>query len=415
MKNNKSKITAIFLSVLLIALLLPYSTARAEGNITLTVSASNTSIEVGDEVAITVRMSDAAMTDFCSFSFRINLPEGLTYKSGSGSIVLGFLSATGMSVSVFDEEPFLFASGFGDAPYNGGPLDVAIFTCTATSSGQKTVNLSNVKVFDTSAKAIPNSVVRASIEVISESQNREELPSQQLPGAESSAIDNPASGNPIAGSPAVENPAIENPAVENPAVENPAIGNTAPGDPVVWNNPFTDISSDYWYFDDIAWAHSNGIMSGTEGDRFDPQILVTRAMLVTVIYRLAGSPSYTNSVEFSDVEKGIWYSDAVAWASENSIVKGIGSAKFAPNDNITREQISAILFRYANFTKASTFMRGDVSGFVDDRQISDYALVAVSWAVASKIITGRPGGVLEPRAPATRAEVAAMLHRFAEG
>ncbi|MDR0490312.1 MAG: S-layer homology domain-containing protein [Oscillospiraceae bacterium] len=383
MKNKNVGIPVIFLSILFAILLLMSNVALAVGNLTLTVKAASSNVTIGDEVAFTISMSDAGSTDFSAFSFKINLPDGLVYKMGSGSILPGFLSSTGVAVSAFDEEPYLMASGFGYTPYNGDALEIAVFTCTATTGGQKTVNLSDIKLYNTSTKAIPNSVVTATIIVNPDVQSGEENPSQPKTEIKTET---------------------ETETKTKTEAENPA----------AWKNPFLDVSSTDWFYGDIAWIQANRLMNGTGNNRFSPQIPMSRAMLVTVLYRLAGEPAETNNTTFSDVVKGVWYTDAVAWASVNGIVNGISATKFSPGDNITREQIATMLFRYAKFTDTDISAREDISRFIDANRVSDYAKDAISWAVALKIIAGRPGGVLDPKAAATRAEVAAILHRYSE-
>ena len=369
MKKKNGKIAAVILSILLIVMIPPHDIALADSSITVAVTANTPVMNVGDEVTFTISMSDAGATDFNAFSFKINLPDGLAYKTGSGSIVPSFLSSTGIAMSAFDEKPYLMASGFGDAPYNGGALDIAVFTCTATATGQMIADLNDVKLYNTSALTIPNSVVPVTIIVNLNRQSGDGNPSQPDIGTEN---------------------------------------------PVAWNNPFMDVSSEDWYYIDLAWAHSNGLVNGTGNNRFNPQIPMSRAMLVTVLYRFAGAPTVTSNTTFSDVAKDVWYTDAVAWASASGIVNGINPSKFVPDDNITREQIATILFRYARFMDMDISANEDISRFTDAKQVSDYAKDAISWAVALKIITGRPRGVLDPKVAATRAEVAVVLHRYSD-
>jgi len=141
---------------------------------------------------------------------------------------------------------------------------------------------------------------------------------------------------------------------------------------------------------------------------------MTRAMLVTVLYRLEGAPAVTGTSPFSDVSNNIWYTDAVIWAEEHDIVNGIGSGKFAPNRNITREQMAAVLFRYAEYKQYDTSKADGLSRFSDFGEISAYALKPLKWANAEDLITGRTATTLAPKGTAKRAEVAAILHRFVE-
>ncbi len=184
--------------------------------------------------------------------------------------------------------------------------------------------------------------------------------------------------------------------------------NDKPVDPV----RFIDVPVKAWYYDAVQYAASHALMNGVEKDRFAPDEPMTRAMLVTVLWRYAGSPAAGVS-GFHDVPDGTWYTDAVAWAAENGIVGGVGNHKFDPNGNITREQMAAILYRYAQKKDLDTGAHGDLSGFPDRGTISAYAVDATVWAVGAGILNGADGKLL-PQSSATRAQVAAILMRFVE-
>lgn len=174
--------------------------------------------------------------------------------------------------------------------------------------------------------------------------------------------------------------------------------------------PFIDVDPTQWYKDGVEFAVFNGLMNGVSNNRFDPSGSMTRAMLVTVLWRYEGSPHEGTNV-FSDVPDKEWYTDAVAWAAENAVVNGIGNGKFGPNGNITREQMATILFRYAQKKGLDTSKRGDLNGFPDAGNVSSYASEAISWAVGEGIINGSDGKLL-PQGNATRAQVATILMRF---
>ena len=147
---------------------------------------------------------------------------------------------------------------------------------------------------------------------------------------------------------------------------------------------------------------------------FAPNVTTSRAMIVSILHRLEGEPAASGKASFDDVVAGSWYADAVAWAEEHNIVEGYGNGKFGPNDLITREQFAAILYRYANFKGYNTSKSADLSGYADASAISDWALAAMKWANAEKLITGRTATTLVPKGEATRAEAAAILKRFIE-
>ena len=179
-------------------------------------------------------------------------------------------------------------------------------------------------------------------------------------------------------------------------------------------NPFTDVSEKDWFYGDVMFAYENGLMIGTGNAQFRPHGTATRGMMATILWRMAGSPAPKGSSSFTDVEAGTWYTDAIAWTAENGIFLGYGNNKVGPNDSITREQLAAIFFRYADYKGCDMTAKGELDKFRDAGKVSDYARAAMQWAVGSGLIQGKPDGVLDPQGTATRAEIAAMLHRFLE-
>ena len=151
-------------------------------------------------------------------------------------------------------------------------------------------------------------------------------------------------------------------------------------------------------------------MEGVGGGKFDPNGTMSRAMMVTVLYRMAGEPKVAGPSSFTDVPTGKWYSDAIAWAQENGIVLGVLAGKFAPNGNVTREQIATILWRYEGMPKATA----DLTKFKDSGKISSYAKDAMTWAVSEGIFIGDAGN-LKPTSSATRAEFACIIMRYLDG
>lgn len=183
-----------------------------------------------------------------------------------------------------------------------------------------------------------------------------------------------------------------------------------PGDPNLPAEGFTDIGG-HWAEDSILSAVSNSLFSGVSAERFAPNDNMTRAMLVTVLYRLEGTPAVFAANRFSDVASGSWYERAVIWAAENNIVNGVGGSSFAPQQPVTREQMVAILYRYANYTGRSTGAGESLNAFRDAAQVSSYARSAMQWAVSEGLINGA-NGQLSPKGYATRAQVAAILVRY---
>ena len=172
-------------------------------------------------------------------------------------------------------------------------------------------------------------------------------------------------------------------------------------------NSFTDVRSTDWFSDAVSYVQERGLMSGTSATHFSPNEPTTRAMLVTILYRAAGQPEMTGQSSFADVLARDYFANAVAWASENNIVTGYSRTRFGSNDPVSREQIATLLWRYAGSPSA-----GSAQNFADRNQISDYAADAVNWARANGIVNGRPGNRFDPKANATRAEVATILRNF---
>ena len=176
--------------------------------------------------------------------------------------------------------------------------------------------------------------------------------------------------------------------------------------------PFTDVMEGDWFYDAVVYAYETGLMDGVGDNLFAPNSETTRAQLVTILYRLAGQPAVSGDLPFPDVESGTWYTDAVAWAAQNGIVNGVSDTEFAPGDNITREQLAVILYRYAAYQGYDVSQRADLSGFGDAESISGYAQEALSWAHAQGLVLGFEDGSLRPQGTASRAQIAAVLMRF---
>lgn len=177
---------------------------------------------------------------------------------------------------------------------------------------------------------------------------------------------------------------------------------------------FTDVSTADWFCDEVEYVYDKGMMGGTGADTFDPNGTTTRGMIVTVLHRMEGTPVATG-VEFTDVPADAWYADAVAWASANSIVNGVGGGLFAPNNPITREQLASILFRYAQYKgyDVSVGLSTNLLSYDDALDVSDYAFSALQWACGAGLINGI-GTALVPQGNATRCQVAAILMRLCE-
>ena len=179
-------------------------------------------------------------------------------------------------------------------------------------------------------------------------------------------------------------------------------------------NPFTDVSEKDWFYNDAMFVYKNGLMLGTSKTLFSPHGTVTRGMMATILWRMEGSLAPKGENSFTDVEAGRWYADAITWAAENGIFAGYSMDKFGPDDPITREQLTAIFYRYADYKGYKLTVTENLDKFEDADKITDYAKMVMQWAVGNGLIKGKSENLLDPQGTATRAEISAMLHRFVE-
>ena len=179
-------------------------------------------------------------------------------------------------------------------------------------------------------------------------------------------------------------------------------------------NPFTDVSEKDWFYNDAMFVYKNGLMLGTSKTLFGPHGTVTRGMMATILWRMEGSLAPKGENSFTDVEAGRWYADAITWTAENGIFAGYSKDKFGPDDPITREQLTAIFYRYADYKGYKLTVTENLDKFEDADKITDYAKMVMQWAVGNGLIKGKSENLLDPQGTATRAEISAMLHRFVE-
>ena len=179
------------------------------------------------------------------------------------------------------------------------------------------------------------------------------------------------------------------------------------------NNPFTDVETADWFYDAAQYVYDNGMMNGTSSTTFSPDATTTRAMIVTILHRMENEPA-AEAAGFTDVSDAMYYADAIDWAAANGIVNGVSAAAFAPDDPITREQMAAILYRYAQVKDYDVSASGSLDGYTDAPRISAYAVTAMQWANSAGLITGNTATTINPTGNATRAEVATILMRFCE-
>lgn len=177
--------------------------------------------------------------------------------------------------------------------------------------------------------------------------------------------------------------------------------------------PFTDVAEGIWYEDAVRYVYTNKLMTGTGSDTFGPDLATSRGMIVTILYRMAGSPA-VGACGFTDVAAGQYYTDAIAWAAENGVVSGYGGGLFGPDDPITREQMTLILQGYARLVGRDVSARADLSAYTDAGEISGYALESMRWARAAGLINGTSETTLTPSGTATRAQAAVLFRGFCE-
>ena len=177
--------------------------------------------------------------------------------------------------------------------------------------------------------------------------------------------------------------------------------------------PFNDVSESEWFYEAVKYVYDKGMMNGVSDTAFAPYSNLTRGMIAQVLYNLEGKPAVSGSA-YTDVAADQWYNDAVNWAAQKGIVTGYGDGTFGPMDNITREQMAAILYRYAQYKGYDVSAKGDLTAFTDGNTVSDWAKDAMSWAVGTTLFNGKGDGILDPTTTATRAEVAKILMTYCE-
>mgnify|MGYP006062859495 CR=1 FL=1 len=176
--------------------------------------------------------------------------------------------------------------------------------------------------------------------------------------------------------------------------------------------PFDDINMSDWYYSSVKYTYQNGMISGATDTEFRPSAKITRGMIVTILWRMEGSPKVTGIEDFTDV-KGQYYYDAVRWAAKNGIVNGYGDGRFGPNANVTREQLATILCNYAKYKGKNTKVTVDTGKYKDWYKVSSFAKPAAQWAIAKGVITGKENGTkVDPLGTATRGEAAVMLYNY---
>jgi len=442
-KEEKLKVKKFISALIIFMLVMPLFSAlimpvRADGALTLTVKASSAQAVVGDEVTFTISMGDAAGTALSAFQFRIRLSDGLELKTGTAYIVSNFSGTTGMFMAMIDEKPSFMVSGFGAAGYNGGAIDVAVFTCTANTAGELKAELYDVKFYSANNTPITTTETPSIITVTQKSSEPAgNGPDTSQPGStentgntgntdktentnntDSNSGNNSGAGN---NEPAAPQPGGPGPGageqIQIPS-QNENTGGVSAGEtatpPPEWVNPFSDVTRADWFYGYVASVNTKGLMAGTGETTFEPNIPVTRAMFTRILSNLE-KPDLSGyaAARFSDVPSGQWYTAAIEWAADMGIVAGVGDNMFDPGANITREQMAVMLNNYVKYKGISLPAgQGTSAAFADENEISPWAIDAVRAIQAAGIVSGRPGNLYDPKTSATRAEVATIFTRF---
>jgi len=294
----------------------------------------------------------------------------------------------------------------------GGTVLKFTFDVLETASGNAEFKIDKLKMANAQGETIEstfsNVVVTISEEVKTPEGNTETDENDEITNGSSSgsSYDGGYSGSTNSGkgnSSNSDKQAEENIVDEAAPVEEP--------DYEVFLLSFNDVNETQWFYDSVKFVNYLGLMGGVSDKEFAPQSNLTRGMLVTILYRLSDEPE-CEEPEFSDVKEDAWYSKGIAWAAENGIVNGVGGGMFAPDTNITREQIAVIMYNFSKFSEIDVTGKAEILGYSDNSQISEWANDAMEWAVGYGLISGKGDNILDPKGNATRAEIATILSRY---
>ncbi len=431
--------------------------AYASADYTFDLSADKQTVKVGDTVRVTLTVSRNdgqqidlyAMQDYIVFD-----PEYFTVDETSYEILQ---STDGVPYDLFDAKAMSFGGDPTDRVYVShasvnpvylpSQIDVISFELTALNEGTSTLTHDTIEVVgddmrvystvgndltitvgdgDTQSTTEPTTetTTSATTEVTTTADGTTETTTEAATettttarpgggGGGGGGSNTNTTGSTSGSSSSAANPGTSgNDTAEGTAGDTPGSTGEQGGS---WQNPFTDVNENDWFFDAVQYTNENGIFSGITSSNFEPNTPVTRAMMVAVLYRAEGSPTADTNSKFADVSPEAYYAQAVVWAEENNIVYGFSDTVFAPEQNITREQIAAIMERYADYKGQTTDEAGDLTQFADSDEISWWAVENVRWAVGRGIISGKGNNILDPLGNATRAEIASIIMRFIEG
>ena len=405
-------IAKVLCIIMVLGLFCPYGVLAEEVPVSVNIGATSI-VYPGEEAVITVDVTLNPGFDIqgvqIDFDFSENFPEikktsVILNTTGWGNCDISQKKLLGVG-TVITQPAKLVGKIMFDIPEDVALGTEYVFTpskvlaASAASEIDAVVNVTSVKIVvpggtsDTEIK--PEDEVKPEPETNPEDENKPEPEiTPVIPSAGSSTSNKQ------------ENPASKPNAEDTAEKENAK-------EELPWENPFSDIKEDDWFFEDVRYVFDNGLMSGVDMKKFAPEESLTRAMLVTILYRFEGSPE-TGTFKFSDVPRGMWYTKGVDWAAYNGIVSGVGDGNFEPDSPITREQIATIFYNYTKFKQMDISARKELTQFTDFNKISSWANASLEWAVASGLIGGKGNNTLDPLGNATRAETSAIIKRFAK-
>lgn len=308
----------------------------------------------------------------------------------------------------------------------GGEIIKIVFTINDGASGTTEFVIDKLKMMNVSSVRVDCSCENPTVVLSDSSSEDKDMSVEVYPSDGEDNNDESSSTHSSSGISSGKNRPIESESTKEPInneIEDPSDDENIDTDEETKEIPeddyevfllgFDDVKETDWYFESIRFAKFYHLMSGVSETEFAPMNNLTRGMLVTILYRLEGEPECSAST-FIDVETGMWYSDGIAWAAENKIVNGIGDNKFAPNSNITREQIALIMYNYSNLHSLDTTESKSFDVFKDSASVSKWAKDAVEWSIGTGLLSGKGDGILDPKGNATRAEIATILMRYVE-
>jgi len=387
----KRIITAALIAIIIIGMMAPTAFAAKIGVLDYSVSTNNVALTKEGDGSFTITVPKPAVFDkYAGVEFEVQLSAGVTITSVSYSI--RDVGTTG---------PKLLPSSPGK--------DIYFFSCSVLTVNTLTANLTctvNVSYKGTGAASF--TVNEITLYAIDPPHDLSSFVSEKT-----TKINLTPFGGVIGGDPGGGNQGGGDPG-GGTTVDTPDIPTTDPDLPgAVF--PFTDVLETNWFYENVYYMWKNKLMNGISATLFDPYASLTRGMVVTVLYRMKGAPDVSGlAMPFSDVAEGVWYSDAIKWAEKNDIARGLGGGIFRPNDNVTREQMAAFIFRYAEYAETAIPEIIDYADFADQAEISEWAVEAVEALFMAEVIRGKENNRFDPKGFATRAEFAAMLNRFLE-